>query len=296
MKYYENIRVVYEIRSRLKEWADQEEQDRQAQQKESAATPQIKAGEKPAATAVTRPLEPGSGANSNFVGEFVMEQTGNIQVAYCRICGKALAPEEQHPALGTIYCAEHVPPAPFVQPPPAPDSPWTRHPPRLLRRRSTQCRPARPSPGLAFILGLIPGVGAIYNAQYAKGLIHVVIFGLLISIANSDSVGEMQPLFGMLRPAWVFYMAFEAYHTAKKRSRAWPVEEFSSVIPVAPRRPAGRPGRNDRPRRHFPPEQPRPVLRFSQILRFWPVALIGLGIYMLIQRTSTSSPEVGREQ
>lgn len=29
VKYYENIRVVYEIQSRLKEWADQEEQDRQ---------------------------------------------------------------------------------------------------------------------------------------------------------------------------------------------------------------------------------------------------------------------------
>lgn len=36
VKYYENIRVVYEIQSRLKEWADQEEQDRQA----AAETPQ----------------------------------------------------------------------------------------------------------------------------------------------------------------------------------------------------------------------------------------------------------------
>ncbi|MBM3783084.1 MAG: zf-HC2 domain-containing protein [Acidobacteria bacterium] len=32
VKYYENIRVVYEIQSRLKEWADQEELDRQAKQ------------------------------------------------------------------------------------------------------------------------------------------------------------------------------------------------------------------------------------------------------------------------
>ncbi|HEU0122670.1 MAG TPA: zf-HC2 domain-containing protein [Bryobacteraceae bacterium] len=37
VKYYENIRVVYEIQSRLKEWADQEEQDRQNQQKDPAA-------------------------------------------------------------------------------------------------------------------------------------------------------------------------------------------------------------------------------------------------------------------
>jgi len=39
VKYYENIRVVYEIQSRLKEWADQEEQDRQTQQRDPAASP-----------------------------------------------------------------------------------------------------------------------------------------------------------------------------------------------------------------------------------------------------------------
>jgi hypothetical protein len=40
VKYYENIRVVYEIQSRLKEWADQEEQERQSQQRDSATAPQ----------------------------------------------------------------------------------------------------------------------------------------------------------------------------------------------------------------------------------------------------------------
>ena len=54
VKYYENIRVVYEIQSRLKEWADQEEQDRLNQQKQSAAKPQSNSGERPAAA--TTPL------------------------------------------------------------------------------------------------------------------------------------------------------------------------------------------------------------------------------------------------
>jgi len=31
------------------------------------------------------------------------------------------------------------------------------------------------SPGLALFLGLIPGVGAIYNGQYAKGMVHAII-------------------------------------------------------------------------------------------------------------------------
>ena len=41
------------------------------------------------------------------------------------------------------------------------------------------------SPGLALFLGMIPGVGAIYNGQYAKGLVHAVVFGVLCSIADS---------------------------------------------------------------------------------------------------------------
>lgn len=39
VKYYENIRVVYEIQSRLNEWAAQEEQDRQSQRNNSAPPP-----------------------------------------------------------------------------------------------------------------------------------------------------------------------------------------------------------------------------------------------------------------
>lgn len=36
VKYYENIRVVYEIQSRLQEWTEQEELERQNQRKETA--------------------------------------------------------------------------------------------------------------------------------------------------------------------------------------------------------------------------------------------------------------------
>jgi len=46
VKYYENIRVVYEIQSRLQEWAEQEQQDRQ-QQNDSAAQPPNKSAPSP---------------------------------------------------------------------------------------------------------------------------------------------------------------------------------------------------------------------------------------------------------
>lgn len=74
------------------------------------------------------------------------------------------------------------------------------------------------SPGAAFALGLIPGVGAIYNAEYFKAAVHIVIFALLINIA--DEVGGFgEVLFGMLAFGFYAYMPFEAYYTAKRRMK-----------------------------------------------------------------------------
>jgi TM2 domain-containing membrane protein YozV len=227
-----------------------------------------------------------------------MEPSGNIHVAYCRICGKALPPEEQHAALGTVYCSEHVPsepPPPHGMPPhgtPPPGSPWTMPP---SSAPPPQAASTGASPGLAFILGLIPGVGAIYNGQYAKGLVHVVIFGLLISIASADSTGDLSPLFGMLAPVWVFYMAFEAFHTARKRELGQPVEEYSSVVPLRPGGAATGPAiligigviflLNN-----------LGLLRFSQIFKFWPLILIGFGVHMLMERSGAGNNGEGRRE
>ncbi len=94
-----------------------------------------------------------------------------------------------------------------------------------------QTAPFQTSPGLAFLLGCIPlGVGAIYNGQYLKGLIHALIFGLLVSLsAHSGGAGE--PLAGILLAAFVFYMPFEAYHTARRRQLGVQVDEWSSILP-----------------------------------------------------------------
>ena len=62
------------------------------------------------------------------------------------------------------------------------------------------------SPPLALFLGMIPGVGAIYNGQYAKGLVHAIIWGMLMSIANSDAAHGLEPIFVMLVMAWWAYM------------------------------------------------------------------------------------------
>ena len=154
------------------------------------------------------------------------------------------------------------------------------------------------SPGLAFLLGIIPGVGAIYNAQYAKGLVHVLILGILISIVSSGAAGGLEPLFGIMIAAWFFYMAFEAYHTAKRRQLGQPVDEFSSLVPL-------------RGSSRFPVApiifialgvlfllMNFDLLRFRDVVRYWPVFLIALGVYMLYVRLTgqEAAPEVSDER
>jgi hypothetical protein len=149
------------------------------------------------------------------------------------------------------------------------------------------------SPGLAFFLGWIPGVGAIYNGQYAKGLVHAVLWGLLVSLTNSRASHGLEPIFGILIAVWEFYMAFEAYHTARKRRLGERVDEYSSLIDMSGRRGQA------------------PVaaialivlgallllhtldlLHFEYIARYWPVLLIAAGAYLLYGRF-THEPEEG---
>jgi TM2 domain-containing membrane protein YozV len=205
--------------------------------------------------------------------------------AYCRTCGKPLCQICHRPAQGTVFCDEHLPVAaaanPYTVPPPSPyASPY-----------AAPVNPNAPSPGLAFILGLfIPGVGAIYNGQYAKGVIHVLILGLLISIMGSGAANGLEPLIGLFTAVFIFYMAFEAYHTAAKRQRGEPVDEFSSILPMSGSR------------RGFPVGpillialgvifllETLDIVRLYQIVRFWPVFLILLGCYMLYVRISGNS-------
>jgi cell wall-active antibiotic response 4TMS protein YvqF len=213
-------------------------------------------------------------------------------VGYCRSCGKPLDELSVRNAHGTIYCEEHIPMQQQTVPPipipaAAPESPYASPytapvPPPIANHDA--------SPGLAFILGLIPGVGAIYNGQYAKGLVHVIIIGLTISVLSNNAARGFEPLVGLLLGSFFFYMAFEAYHTALRRQRGLVVDEFSSLFPIHG-------GANK-----FPVA---PILlivlgvifllnnldffEVERVIRYWPVLLIGLGIYMLYVRMSHSS-------
>jgi hypothetical protein len=159
--------------------------------------------------------------------------------AFCRECGKPMCVECQRPALGSVYCAEHVPaqavppPAPAIaEPAPLAGSPYAAPvaSPYAIPPSASRVVDSGSHPLLALLLGFIPGVGAIYNGQYAKGLIHAVVFGILVSIETNRMPDGMHALVGIMIAAWVFYQAFEAFHTARKRRYGMAVEEFSSIL------------------------------------------------------------------
>ena len=209
--------------------------------------------------------------------------------AYCRACGKPICDQCRRDAYGTVFCAEHAPaPAATPEAPGAsPGPPPTATPPGYVY--------SDVSPGLALFLGMIPGVGAIYNGQYAKGLVHAVIWGILMSIANSRAAHGLEPVFVMLVFAWWAYMAFEAYHTALKRRRGEPVDEYSSLVDLR-----GRPNQ-------VPVAgaaliilgvllllHTLDLLDFEYVARFWPVLLILAGAYLLFSRFA--GKEAGHER
>jgi len=80
--------------------------------------------------------------------------------------------------------------------------------------------PPRPggSPGVAFFLGLFPGLGAVYNGEYNKALIHIVVFAAIIVGLSSDPGDGGALTLSLLLAGFVLYMAFDAMRTAKAKS------------------------------------------------------------------------------
>ena len=207
-------------------------------------------------------------------------------VAFCRTCGRSLCTVCQRPLDGTIFCQDHVPVSAYTQPGTSRSNVAN---PYYQQSGVPPTGAVRTSPGLAFALGLIPGVGAIYNGQYLKGLLHALIFGLLVTITD-NSPASSDALMAMLITAFVAYMPFEAFHTAKKREMGILPDEWSSILPrgnYARKAPVG------------------PILLivigvlyllsslnlvdFRQVGRFWPVILILVGAYMLYARVASPS-------
>ena len=197
----------------------------------------------------------GSGEQNN-APEGQTGETGE-RVAFCQQCGKGLTNATIRRAGSAIYCepclvarlegsaAGGGPAGPSA-------SGWTPVGAAPVGGAAGQPvgAPAgvptgnEPSPWLAAFLGLIPGVGAMYNGQYAKGVAHLVIFAVLDSLSHN-----VNDIFGLLVAGWVFYQVFDAYHTAKARRDGTPLPNPFGLNDVGDRMGFGKnwPGSASRP-------------------------------------------------
>ncbi len=208
-------------------------------------------------------------------------------VAFCVTCGRALCESCKRDVQGSVYCetclGERMRGGPAARGPTPPSSVGGE------------------SPGAAFALGLIPGVGAIYNGEFFKAAVHIIIFGVLISIV--DSTRGLEPLFGLLITGFYIYMPFEAYYTAKKRRLETQGVQLETPIDRLHEQVAGVENKElwggvalvvlgalflmDNFR----------FFQLRQIFEFWPVALIAIGVWLIWskqEKGETKTPDEGQ--
>src|SRR5580704_13135310 len=138
-------------------------------------------------------------------------------VGYCRNCGKAMCAACTRPVRDVLYCEDclaTIMGIPGAVPAAAPGTPASAPailPPPLPPR-------SQHNPGVAFLLGLCPGLGAVYNGEYNKALIHVVVFVTLVIGASSDVDTGLMVILILSAIGFCFYMAIDAMRVAKAKN------------------------------------------------------------------------------
>jgi hypothetical protein len=160
---------------------------------------------------------------------------------FCQQCGKPLTTETVRKVGTAVFCEPCL--AARIGAPPIPGAGY--RPVNAVPRPTVTGWPAdtlnqpaanaSPNPGLAALLGLIPGVGAMYNEQYAKGAVHLVVFAVLCSLSD-----HVNGIFGLFVAGWIFYMAIEAHHTARARRDGTPLPNPFGLNDVGERMGFGR--------------------------------------------------------
>jgi hypothetical protein len=200
---------------------------------------------------------------------------------YCRNCGKAMCAVCVRPVRDVLYCEDCLATVMGIPVPGVVPAPGVPVPPAATAVPGTAPSGLGPNPILAFLLGFLPGLGAFYNEQYGKGIVHLAIF-LFLFITGVDggvSGGAEAALWICLSALWI-YMPVDAYRTARARLAGQvlsdPLENFSKGRPIGPILIIGI--GIFLLLRNF---DWFPLWRLQQ---FWPVILIAVGIFMFRNR------------
>jgi Domain of unknown function (DUF5668)/B-box zinc finger len=203
---------------------------------------------------------------------------------FCRNCGKPMCPACVRPVRDVYYCEDCLAKVMGVSAPPPPSG--------SLPASPAPSSPPVPTtgpggnPGLAFLLGLVPGLGAIYNGEYNKALIHIVVFAAIIVGLSSDIGDGPTVALAFVLVGFIFYMAIDAMKTVKARNAGEPVQDplevWSKTRPVGPLILIAVGGLFLLNNFGF-----FDFFRIRQI--FWPLVLIGVGVLMLRNRVGGQS-------
>jgi TM2 domain-containing membrane protein YozV len=217
--------------------------------------------------------------------------------AYCRNCGRPMCAECTRSVRGVLYCEDCL---------------------AALLSQAPAIGTHAPNPALAAVLGFVPGLGAIYNGEYVKGIVHIAIFAGVIAMLHNPLSEGMQTFFGISLACFYLYMPIEAYRTAHAKQMVvrgalrpaaaatapagMPSPIASSLAPAEPVAAAGsgaapvasvqRPG-------YFSPVTGAVILITLGVLvllanlgmlegewlgHWWPAILVGIGVWMLWKR------------
>lgn len=202
---------------------------------------------------------------------------------YCRNCGKAMCSACVRPVRDVLYCEDCLatilghaaaPPPPVAAASAQPGAPPAALPPANPPGTG-------PNPILAFFLGFLPGLGAFYNEQYGKGMIHLAVFLVLFiaGVNGAMSGGAEAALWICLAGLWV-YMPIDAMRTAQAKRAGQvlsdPLDNYTKRRPIGPILLIGAGlllllNNFD----WFP---------WYRISQFWPLILIAVGILMFRNR------------
>lgn len=211
-------------------------------------------------------------------------------VGYCRNCGKAMCAACVRPVRDVFYCEDCLATVMGIPGPTPAASPYSADPSVPGYVPPSVPAPVTPvqsntSPAISFILGLVPGLGAVYNGEYNKALIHIVIFATIIVGLSSDVGGGAEVALALFLPGFIIYMAVDSMRTAQAKRMGQtsvdPIEAWSKNRPVGPIILITLGALFLLNNFH--------IFSFHRIWQFWPVALIGAGILMFRNRLSSGS-------
>jgi hypothetical protein len=212
--------------------------------------------------------------------------TDQPATAYCRTCGKALCENCKRDVRGVIYCEDCI--AARVQgtfPAAAPGTPATVPP--------VATTASGPNPALATILAVFfPfGVAPVYMGQYAKGLMHLIIFGVLVAGADQGGSGA-DAFFGIAIAGFYIYQIIDAHRTAKALAAGQPAPDPFGLDKAL--------GSDNLSARNLPIGaviliglgvlfllQNIGIFHFHWVGKLWPLILIALGLRVILRNNRT---------